>query len=99
MDPMKFAMNAEELARLLEALRRDEDCEESGDGSFTVDLYEPDPVVSLELYPEKNGYSITAAALMEYSEELEGWYMRDRIRDEEELRALDRRLRERFLGA
>ena len=96
---MKFALSRDELARLLDALRRDEDCEEGGDGSFTVDLYEPDPVVSLELYPEKDGYSITAAALMDFSEELDGWYMRDRIRDEEGLRALDRRLRERFLGA
>ncbi len=96
---MKFAMTKEELERLVDALRRDEDCEEGGDGSFTVDLYEPEPVVSLELYPEKNGYSITAAALMDYSEELDGWYMRDRIRDEEGLRAIDRRLRERFLGA
>jgi len=96
---MKFALTKEELARLIEALRRDEDAEESGDGSFTVDLYEPEPVVSLELYPEKNGYSITAAALMDFSEELDGWYMRDRIRDEEGLRALDQRLRAKFLGA
>ncbi len=96
---MKFAMSREELDRLLAALRADEDCEEGGDGSFTVDLYEGEPVVSLELYPEKGGYAITAAARMAFSEELDGWYMADRIRDEEGLRALDGRLRAKFLGA
>ena len=94
---MKFAMSGEELARLTEALRANDDCEEAGDGSFIVDLYEPEPAVSLELYIEKGGIAITAVGLLSYSKELDGWYMSDRIEDKEGIAAVFARLKEAFL--
>ena len=84
---MKFAMSGEELARLTEALRANDDCEEAGDGSFIVDLYEPEPAVSLELYIEKGGIAITAVGLLSYSKELDGWYMTERTENEDEINA------------
>lgn len=96
---MLIKLSAEEKERLLAALRADEDCEENGDGSFTVDLYEPEeePVLSVELYPEKNGFAITAVCLMEYSEELKGWYLADKIKDEVGQTKAAERIRAAFL--
>lgn len=94
---MKLILTNDEQARMLAALRANEDCEEASDGSFTVDLYEPEPVLSVELYPEKDGFAITAAVRMEYSEELDGYYLAEKIRDENELSAIGTRLRELFL--
>lgn len=94
---MKLILTADEQQRMLAALRADEDCEEAADGSFTVDLYEPEPVVSVELYPDRDGFAITAAVLMEYSEELDGYYLAKKIRDEAQLAAIAARLKETFL--
>ena len=96
---MLIRLSAEEKERMLAALRASEDCEENGDGSFTVDLYEPEeePVLSVELYPEKDGFAITAVCLMEYSEELKGWYLADKIKDEAGQQKAAARIREAFL--
>lgn len=96
---MLIKLSAEEKERMLAALRADEDCEENGDGSFTVDLYEPEdePVLSVELYPEKDGFAITAVCLMEYSEEMKGWYLADKIKDEAEQAKVAERVRKTFL--
>lgn len=94
---MKISLNREEREKLAAALRANEDCEENSDGSFTVDLYEPEPAISVELYPEDDGFAITAVALMEYSEEFEGYYLSDRIRDEAALEKIAMRIREIFL--
>ncbi|MDO4740621.1 MAG: hypothetical protein Q4A66_08150 [Eubacteriales bacterium] len=82
---MTIKLGAEDRQRLLEALRASEDCEENGDGSFTVDLYEPEeePVLSVELYPEEDGFAVTAVCRMEYSEEMQGYYLAEKIRDVE----------------
>jgi len=96
---MLIKLSAEEKERMLSALRADEDCEENGDGSFTVDLYEPEdePVLSVELYPEKDGFAITAVCLMEYSEEMKGWYLADKIKDEAGRTKAAERIRAAFL--
>ncbi len=94
---MKIILTAEEQVRMLENLRASEDCEEAGDGSFTVDLYEGDPVVSAELYPEKDGFALTAAIILEYSEELDGYYLAEKIRDASQLEAVAARVKEAFL--
>lgn len=96
---MLIKLSAEEKERMLAALRADEDCEENGDGSFTVDLYEPEeePVLSIELYPEKDGFAITAVCLMEYSEEMKGWYLSDKIKDEAGQTKAAERIRAAFL--
>ena len=96
---MLMKMTKEAMARLAAALRADEDCEENGDGSFTVDLYEPEdmPVLSVELYPEKDGFAITAVCLMEYSEELKGYYLADKIKDEAGQAQAAERIRAAFL--
>ena len=94
---MIIKLSKEEQERMLAAFRADEDCEENGDGSFTVDLYEPEPAVSVELYPEKDGFVMTAVALLEYSEEMQGYYLADRIKDEAGQEQVAARIRAFFL--
>lgn len=93
---MKISLTQEELSRMLAALRQSEDCEEAGDGSFTVDLFDEEPVLSLELYPEADGFSLTAAAELSYSEEMDGYYLSRQLFDEEELALVVQRLKEAF---
>ena len=94
---MLIRMEAARVKALWDALRADEDSEENPDGSFTVDLFDTEPPVSMELYPDKNGYEITALLTLKYSDELEGWYVADKRKDKADMEAAAAALEGKFL--
>ncbi|MBO4368449.1 MAG: hypothetical protein J5859_07020 [Clostridia bacterium] len=94
---MLIRMEAARTRALWDALRADEDCEENPDGSFTVDLFDTDPPLSMEIYPDKDGYEITALLTLSYSDELEGWYVSDKLKEKADMEAAAAALESRFL--
>lgn len=93
---MLVKLSHERAEALFESFRASEDCEENPDGSFTVDLYDGDPVLSAEVYPDKNGYRITALLKMEYSDELDGWYISDKLKGDADMEIAARRIEVQF---
>lgn len=69
-------------------LDRSEDAEALGGGEYTLDLYDAEPPVSLDLQFEKGRVSVLAALALLYDEELEGWYLGEAIEDTELLKRL-----------
>ena len=51
----------------------------------------------MELYPDKNGYEITALLTLKYSDELEGWYVADKRKDKADMEAAAAALESKFL--
>ena len=50
---------------------------------FVVDLYDLDRPVSMDLVFIKSGVAADGAAYLEYDEEMDGWYMGERIEQPE----------------
>lgn len=71
-------------------LKASEDAEALGEGHYALDLYDFEPMLTLEVEFTPKGTFVPAAALLKYSEELEGYYMDERVSD--------RALIERALG-
>ena len=73
----------------LEALKAfldsNEDCEMLSEGEYVADLFMLDEPITVNLRLEKDGCAILAAAKLLYDEEQDGWYMGDRIEDENEI--------------
>lgn len=76
---MKLALSEERRAALRAFLERFEDAERLAGGEYVVDLYDLDPPVSLDLVFEEDGVSADGAAELRFDEELDGWYIGDRI--------------------
>ncbi len=70
-------------AALFQSLAVHGDAEPLSDGGLTVDLYDLDPPVSLELYPAKTGLDVTAAFTLTYDEALDGYYLGDKLESPE----------------
>lgn len=85
--PMMLHLNEKQLLSLKNFLLTSEDAQALGGNEYTVDIFELDAPISLELCLLDDGIDVLAAALLDYSDELEGWYISGRIEQAEELRA------------
>ena len=70
-------------------LERFEDAERLSESEYVVDLYDLDPPISLDLAFGADGVFADGAAEMLFDEELDGWYIGERITEPERvIRAL-----------
>ena len=67
--------------KLREFLAEFEDAEEVGKDEYTVDLYDTDPALSLDIELTKDGVDVLAALFLEFDEEQEGWYLGEKTKD------------------
>ena len=58
-----------------------EDAEELGGGEYTLDLYDVDTPMSLDIQLGKKGVELLAALELLYDEEMDGWYLGERVED------------------
>lgn len=78
---MKIMLTAEQLTALKRFLERSEDCEALSEKEYVVDLYDHEPPISIDLSLAKNAIYVDGAAVMLFDEELDGWYIGDRIEE------------------
>ena len=76
---MKLKLNDEQIKDLRAFLEKFEDAEKLTEKEFVVDLYDLDKPVSMDLVFIKSGVAVDGAAYLEYDEEMDGWYMGERI--------------------
>ena len=60
-----------------------EDAEEVGTDEYTVDLYDTDPAISMDIEFTKDGVDVLAALFLEFDEEQDGWYLGEKTKDVE----------------
>ena len=86
---MKIALTAEQLTELKTFLNTFEDSEQLSDKEYVVDLYDIEPPISLDISLGKNCLFVDGAAELLFDEEMDGWYIGNRIEEPEPiLRAL-----------
>ena len=78
---MKIPMTAEQLSALKSFLTRFEDSEQLSDSEYVLDLYDLEPPLSLDLSIGKNCLFVDGAATLLFDEEMDGWYIVERIED------------------
>ena len=75
--------------RLLAYLEASEDAEALGGNEYTVDLYDVDTPVSMDiLFDKDRGVDVLAALELLYDEGEDGWYLGEKIKDADRLAAL-----------
>ena len=67
--------------KLKKFLESCEDAEEVGKGEYTVDLYDVEPPISMNIEFTKEGVDVLAALYMLYDEEQDGWYLGEKTKD------------------
>ena len=67
-----------QLKAFLEAC---EDAEEVGKDEYTVDLYDIEPAISMNIEFTKDGVDVLAALFLEFDEEQDGWYLGEKTKD------------------
>ena len=67
--------------KLLQFLTSCEDAEEVGQDEYTVDLYDAEPALSLDIEFTPDGVDVLAALYLEFDEEQDGWYLGDKTKD------------------
>lgn len=72
---------------LFARLAQMDDAEPVPGGGYTVDLYELDPPVTIELYPVKSGFDVTAAFTLNYDDAMDGYYLGDKLETSESVLA------------
>jgi len=70
-----------DAAKLREFLASFEDAEEVGKDEYTVDLYDTDPALSMNIEFTKDGADVLAALYLEFDEEQDGWYLGEKTKD------------------
>ena len=70
-----------DLKALESWLLQSDDAEELGGGEYTLDLYDVDTPISLNIQLGKKGVELLAALELLYDEELDGWYLGERVED------------------
>ena len=60
-----------------------EDAEEVGTNEYTVDLYDAEPALSMDIEFTKDGVDVLAALYLEFDEEQDGWYLGEKTKDVE----------------
>ena len=76
---MKIALTGKQMEDLQAFIEADDDAEDLGDGEYTVDIFELDPPLSLELTFIEGGVDALAAATLAYDPAQDGWYIKERI--------------------
>ena len=82
---MRIRLTQEREAALRAFLQASEDAEQLSAREYVVDLYDIERPVSLDLVFVKGGVAVDGAAELKYDEELDGWYMGQRLEDPEEV--------------
>ena len=82
---MIIQLNERQIAAAIQYLDHDEDAERLSDGGYTCDLYEIEAPITMELYPMKGGFDVTAAFYLAFSDELNGYYLGEKIDAEQDL--------------
>lgn len=80
---MKIALTAQKLTALKGFLARFEDAEQLSDAEYVVDLYDIEPPISIDLTLLKDAVRIEGAATLKFDEEMDGWYISDRLEEPE----------------
>ena len=57
------------------------DAEDLGEREYTVDQYDAETPLSIDLQFTKNGAEVLAALTMRYDDELDGWFLDQRVED------------------
>ena len=78
---MKLPLSAEQLAALKAFLVAFEDSEALSESEYVLDLYDLDPPLSLDVTLGKNCLFVDGAAELRFDEEMDGWYIGERIED------------------
>ncbi len=74
-----------DLSALRAFLDGSEDCSPVAPNEYIIDLYDAPRPLTLDVILSDKGVNVTAAALLVYDEEQDGWYMDERIDDETEI--------------
>lgn len=86
---MKIALTTEQFSALKTFLTTFEDSEQLSEKEYVVDLYDLEPPISLDLSLGKNCLFVDGAAELLFNEEMDGWYIGERIEEPDPiLRAL-----------
>jgi len=72
-----------DAGKLREFLMVCEDAEEVGKDEYTVDLYDTEPAISMNIEFTKDGADVLAALFLEFDEEQDGWYLGEKTKDVE----------------
>ena len=59
------------------------DCEALGTDEYVADLYDAEKPLTVNLKETEKGFELLAAAEMLFDEEMDGWYMGERVEDAE----------------
>ena len=87
---MKITLTAEQLTALKTFLDTFEDSEQLSEKEYVLDLYDIEPPISLDISLGKNCLFVDGAAELLFNDEMDGWYIGQRIEDPEAiLRALN----------
>ena len=87
---MKITLTPEQLSALKTFLNTFEDSEQLSEKEYVVDLYDIEPPLSLDISLGKNCLFVDGAAELLFNEEMDGWYIGQRIEEPEAiLRALN----------
>ena len=73
-----------------------EDAEEVGKDEYTVDLYDTEPAISMNIEFTKDGVDVLAALFLEFDEEQDGWYLGEKTKDVE---LIEKALRQALAGS
>ena len=80
---MKLSLTAEQFSALKSFLKTFEDSEALSEKEYVLDLYDLEPPVSMNLVLGKNCVFVDGAAELLFDEEMDGWYIGDRIEQPE----------------
>ena len=78
---MIMEMTKQKAQAALVYFQRSEDAEEVSGGGYVCDFYELTPPVSIEAYPCDTGLDVVAAFVLNYDEELGGYYLGEKIEE------------------
>lgn len=78
---MKIALTTEQFTALKTFLDTFEDSEALSDKEYVLDLYDIEPPISLDLTLGKNCLFVDGAAELKFDEEMDGWYIGERIEE------------------
>ena len=80
---MKINLSAEQLTALKSFLTKFEDAEQLSEKEYVIDLYDIEPPISLDVSLGKNCLFVDGAAELLFNEEMDGWYIGNRIEEPE----------------
>ena len=83
---MRIKLNEAQESALRDFLSDNPDAEQLSSREYVVDLYDIEPPVSLDLVFVRGGIGVDGAAELKFDEEMDGWYMGERLESPEQVR-------------